>query len=110
MSEQHEYIGVEFAYAARHEGALHLDDLLARRTRISIETPERGVDAADQVARIVAPVLGWDDERCATEVAAYEARVRAERESQRQFADLDADAARVAAPDTRRFAVGRALA
>jgi glycerol-3-phosphate dehydrogenase len=110
MSEQHEYIGVEFAYAARHEGALHLDDLLARRTRISIETPERGVEAADQVARIVAPVLGWDDERCATEVAAYEARVRAERESQRQFADLDADAARVAAPDTRRFAVGRALA
>ena len=45
----------------------------------------------------------------ANEVAAYEARVRAERESQQQADDLAADAARVAAPDTRRVAVGRAL-
>ena len=33
---------VEVWYAAAHEGALHLDDVLARRTRISIETFDRG--------------------------------------------------------------------
>ncbi|MEJ7741800.1 MAG: glycerol-3-phosphate dehydrogenase C-terminal domain-containing protein [Nocardioidaceae bacterium] len=37
-----EYLRAEVAYAATHEGALHLDDVLARRTRISIETPDRG--------------------------------------------------------------------
>ena len=35
-------------YAATHEGALHLDDVLARRTRISIETFDRGVEAAER--------------------------------------------------------------
>jgi glycerol-3-phosphate dehydrogenase len=108
-SRDAEYVGVEFAYAAGFEGALHLDDLLARRTRMSIETPDRGVAVARAVAEVVAPRLGWDAERVDSEVAAYEARVEAERESQRKADDLAADAARVAAPDTRRVAVGRAL-
>jgi glycerol-3-phosphate dehydrogenase len=110
LHEEVEYLGAELAYAASHEAALHLDDLLARRTRISIETPGRGVEVARAAAEIVAPLLGWDAERLDNEVAAYEARVQAERESQRQADDLAADAARVAAPDTRRVAVGRALA
>ena len=45
-----EYLKVEAVYAASHEGALHLDDILARRTRISIETWDRGVAAASEVA------------------------------------------------------------
>jgi glycerol-3-phosphate dehydrogenase len=110
LHEEVEYLGAELVYAASHEAALHLDDLLARRTRISIETPGRGVEVARAAAEIVAPLLGWDAERRDNEVAAYEARVQAERESQRQADDLAADAARVAAPDTRRVAVGRALA
>jgi glycerol-3-phosphate dehydrogenase len=109
LSQTEEYLGVELAYAATHEAALHLDDLLARRTRISIETPDRGVKVARAAAEVVGPLLGWDAERIDSEVAAYEARVRAERESQQQADDLAADAARVAAPDTRRVAVGRAL-
>jgi glycerol-3-phosphate dehydrogenase len=109
LSEDQEYLGVEFVYAATHEAALHLDDLLTRRTRISIETPDRGVAVARPVAEMVAPLLGWDAARVDNEVAAYEARVEAERESQRQADDLAADASRVAAPDTRRVAVGRAL-
>ena len=104
-----EYLTVEILYAATHEGALHLDDLLARRTRISIETPDRGVTAADGVARLVADQLGWDGDRLSNEVAAYAARVEAERDSQREQDDQAADALRVAAPDTRRVAVGRAL-
>ena len=54
-----EYLKVEAVYAASHEGALHLDDILARRTRISIETWDRGLGAAAEVAGLVAPVLGW---------------------------------------------------
>jgi len=104
-----EYLRVEIAYAAAYEAALHLDDLLARRTRISIETPDRGVRSARPAAELAAPHLGWDQERIDNEVAAYEARVEAERESQRQEDDLAADAARIAAPDTRAVAVGRAL-
>ena len=104
-----EYLMVEMVWGAAHEGALHLDDLLARRTRISIETAHRGVESAEPVARAVAGVLGWDEERIANEVASYRARVEAERRSQEAADDQEADAARVAAPDTRAVAVGRAL-
>jgi glycerol-3-phosphate dehydrogenase len=45
--------------------------------------------------------LGWDDERIGREVEHYEARVAAERESQRMPDDMTADAARLGAPDVR---------
>jgi FAD dependent oxidoreductase len=73
-------------------GALHLDDRPARRTRISIETPDRGVAAAAEVADLVAPVLGWDPVDMAREVEHYRSRVAAERESQQQPDDQSADA------------------
>jgi glycerol-3-phosphate dehydrogenase len=104
-----EYLRAEIVYAASHEGALHLDDVLARRTRISIETAHRGTRSAPAVAELVAERLGWDESRVRNEVAAYEARVKAERESQEQQDDLAADAVRIVAPDTRAVAVGRAL-
>ena len=96
-----EYLKVEALYAASHEGALHLDDILARRTRISIETWDRGIAAATEVAELVAPVLGWDSDDIAREVEHYHKRVTAERESQDQPDDLSADAARLGAPDVR---------
>jgi glycerol-3-phosphate dehydrogenase len=96
-----DYLRVEAVYAASHEGALHLDDLLARRTRISIETWDRGLSAAPEVAALVAPVLGWDEADVAREVEHYRLRVAAERESQHQPDDLSADAARLGAPDVR---------
>jgi glycerol-3-phosphate dehydrogenase len=104
-----QYLMVEMVWAAANEAALHLDDLLARRTRISIETAHRGVESAMPVARAVAGVLGWDEQRIGNEVASYTARVEAERRSQTAPDDQEADAARVAAPDTRAVAVGRAL-
>jgi glycerol-3-phosphate dehydrogenase len=96
-----EYLKIEAVYAASHEGALHLDDILARRTRISIETWDRGVAAAPEVARLVAPVLGWGPTDVDREVEHYRKRVDAERESQHQPDDLSADAARLGAPDVR---------
>jgi glycerol-3-phosphate dehydrogenase len=96
-----DYLGVEVVYAASHEGALHLEDVLARRTRISIEYPHRGVDCAAQVAGLVAGVLGWSEEQKAREIEVYTARVQAERESQSQPSDAAADALRSAAPEAR---------
>jgi glycerol-3-phosphate dehydrogenase len=94
-----DYLRAEAVYAASHEGARHLDDVLARRTRISIETFDRGTGVVDQVARLVAPVLGWSEEQVEREVAHYVKRVEAERESQRMPDDETADAARMGAPE-----------
>jgi len=96
-----DHLGVEVVSACSHEGALHLDDVLTRRTRVSIETFDRGVAAAPHVATLMAAPLGWDDDRVMAEVAHYRARVEAERESQRQPDDLSADAARLGARDVR---------
>jgi glycerol-3-phosphate dehydrogenase len=95
------YLKVEATYAARYEGALHLDDFLTRRTRISIETFDRGREAAQDVAQLMAEELGWDDEDVARELKHYEARIDAELESQRMPDDRTADAARMGAPDVR---------
>ena len=94
-----DYLRAEIVYAASHEGARHLDDVLTRRTRISIETFDRGTRSARACAELIAPVLGWDKDQVEREVQHYEKRVEAERESQRQPDDLTADAARLGAPD-----------
>jgi glycerol-3-phosphate dehydrogenase len=94
-----DYLRAEAVYAASHEGALHLEDVLTRRTRISIEEWDRGVAAAVEVAALIAPLLGWSKGTEQEEVGRYLARVAAERESQAQADDVAADAARQAAPD-----------
>ena len=94
-----DYLAAEVVYAASHEGARHLDDVLARRTRISIETWDRGVSTAPHAARLMAGVLGWSEEQLEREVQHYLARVEAERTSQVQPDDESADAARVGAPE-----------
>ncbi len=94
-----DYLGAEVVYAASHEGALHLDDVLARRTRISIEAWDRGVSAAPVAASLMAGVLGWDAERTEHEVGLYLKRVAAERASQREPDDESADRVRLEAPE-----------
>jgi glycerol-3-phosphate dehydrogenase len=96
-----EYLLAEAYYAASAEGALHLDDVLTRRTRISVETLHRGVVCAAEVAGLIAPVLGWDGAVVRREVEHYAARVAAERGSQTMPDDHTADAARLGAPDVR---------
>ncbi|MDJ0324135.1 glycerol-3-phosphate dehydrogenase/oxidase [Cryobacterium sp. PH31-AA6] len=94
-----DYIKAEVVYAASHMGALHLEDVLARRTRISIEAWDRGVSAAPVAARLMAGVLGWDTAREEREVAYYLKRVAAERASQLEPDDESADRVRLEAPD-----------
>jgi glycerol-3-phosphate dehydrogenase len=101
-----DYLAAEALYATTHEGALHLDDVLTRRTRISIETFDRGVAAAPQVAELMREVLDWNEATLEREIRHYEARVAAERDSQQQPDDRTADAARVGAEDVRMGGAG----
>jgi glycerol-3-phosphate dehydrogenase len=96
-----DYLRVEIAYAVAYEGALHLDDVLTRRTRISIEYAHRGIDSAESVGQQMAELLGWSDEQRDLEVRSYIERVQAERDSQSVDTDVEADKLRVAAPDPR---------
>ncbi|WP_431885646.1 glycerol-3-phosphate dehydrogenase/oxidase [Micromonospora wenchangensis] len=104
-----EYLAAEVTYATRSEGALHLEDVLTRRTRISFETTHRGLDSAGHTAELMGAVLGWDAATREREIAHYRARVEAERESQLMPDDATADAARLGAPDVRGFAADRGV-
>lgn len=101
LPEAANYLQVEIVYAASHEAALHLEDSLARRTRISIEYPHRGDDCAEVAASLMGEVLGWDAARQRREVQIYAAGVAAERDSQTQPDDGAAAASRTAAPEPR---------
>ena len=95
------YIAAEVVHAARHEGALHLDDVLARRLRISIEGEERGNLAAESVASLMARELGWSDQRRSEEVQRWYQRVEAERAANAAPDDSTADSIRRRAADAR---------
>jgi len=99
LSGAEDYLRAEIAYAAGYEGALHLDDALARRTHVSIEAWDRGVTAAAPAAALMGEVLGWSDAQVTKEIDHYLKRVEAERLSQEQPDDETADAARLGAPD-----------
>ncbi|MEV6031883.1 glycerol-3-phosphate dehydrogenase/oxidase [Nonomuraea sp. NPDC052116] len=94
-----DYLRAEIVYAATHEGARHLNDVLTRRTRISIETFHRGLAVAQEAAELMAGPLGWDSEQVKREVEYYTKRVEAERRSQEQVSDQEADAIRLGAPE-----------
>ncbi|MEO6886118.1 MAG: glycerol-3-phosphate dehydrogenase/oxidase [Jatrophihabitantaceae bacterium] len=98
-----DYLLAEIRYAVTHEGALHLEDVLTRRTRISIEYPHRGVDCAAPIAELMASILSWDAETTSCEISTYRARVDAERASQARLDDAAADQVRTAAPEIRRY-------
>ncbi|QIS22275.1 glycerol-3-phosphate dehydrogenase/oxidase [Nocardia terpenica] len=90
-------LAAEVVYAVTHEGALHLDDILTRRTRMSIELADRGVEAAPEIARLIAPHLGWDEATTEREVTRYRDRVAAELAANEALDDETANAARLVA-------------
>lgn len=94
-----DYLAAEVVYSVTHEGARHLDDVLTRRTRISIETFDRGTLVAREVADLMGAELGWDAAAVDNEVDHYLRRVEAERQSQLMATDQEADEARVKAPE-----------
>ncbi|MDQ4501947.1 glycerol-3-phosphate dehydrogenase/oxidase [Sinomonas sp. ASV322] len=94
-----DYLRAEVVYSVTHEAARHVEDILTRRTRISIEAWDRGVSAAPVVAGLMAPLLGWSEVQRENEVAHYLKRVEAERLSQEQPDDATADVARLGVAD-----------
>ena len=66
------YVRAEVAYAVTHEGALHAEDVLARRVRLLIESSDAGLSAAPEVVAIMAGLLGWNRRRRAAELRRYQ--------------------------------------
>ncbi len=62
----------ELRWAARNEGVMHLEDLLLRRVRLGLLLPQGAAALMPRIRQICQPELGWDDERWAEEVAAYQ--------------------------------------
>ncbi len=93
------YLRAEIVYAATHEGALHLEDVMLHRTRLNYEVADRGIAALDEIADLVGEVLGWDDGVRSAETAAYTARAEAEAAAERQPDDASAESVRLATPD-----------
>ncbi len=75
------YVAAEAVFGARHEMAGSVTDVLSRRTRARIFGRDDSLDAARRTAELIAPELGWDIERIASEVAAYAALIEEERTS-----------------------------
>jgi glycerol-3-phosphate dehydrogenase len=73
------YLAAEAAYAVTHEGALHAEDVLARRTRLLIEAAGRSAEALETVTSVMGGLLGWDQERRAAEAQRYLALAEAGR-------------------------------
>ena len=78
LADGEEHLEAEVAWAARHELALSIDDVLSRRTRLVQEMPDRGASIAPAVAAILGAELGWDAARQATEVRSFIDGARAE--------------------------------
>jgi glycerol-3-phosphate dehydrogenase len=65
------YLKAEIYYAVSHEGARSVDDVLSRRTRLAFEAPDSAMDLVDDVAAIIAPVLGWTAKQKKDSINAY---------------------------------------
>ena len=100
-----EYLRAEVTYAASAEGALHLEDVLERRTRVSFEVPDSGLEAAPVVADLMAQELGWDEQQRDHELDLYRARVEAAHAARRETTDEAAVAISAKAPEARAAAV-----
>ncbi|GGE72027.1 glycerol-3-phosphate dehydrogenase/oxidase [Nesterenkonia cremea] len=86
------YLRAEVLYAVRFEGAMHLDDLLSRRTRLFHEVADRGLDSVEEILQIAASELGWDAERIVAERRAYAGYIEAQRAAEDTEHDAEAAA------------------
>ncbi|HLG93162.1 MAG TPA: glycerol-3-phosphate dehydrogenase/oxidase [Acidimicrobiales bacterium] len=68
------YLAAEAVWAARHEMALTLDDVLSRRTRALLQLREPTLAAAPRVAGLVGPELGWGPEEARRQLEALRRR------------------------------------
>ena len=81
LAEGLPYLKAEIVYAATHEGAMSVDDVISRRTRLAFEAPQAGINLVDDIAALIAPVLGWGAKEKKASIAEYTAQVAAEVEA-----------------------------
>jgi glycerol-3-phosphate dehydrogenase len=98
LVDGHPYLRAEVAYAVTHEGALHAEDVLARRVRLLIESSDTGLAAAPEVVAIMGALLGWSRRRRAAELRRYQDFAAANAAALRTPSPLSATPARVAVP------------
>jgi glycerol-3-phosphate dehydrogenase len=79
LSAHTPHLRAEVVHAARAEGAMTLEDVFARRMRISLREKDAGLPGALGAARLLAAELGESEEWAADQVRAYADGVRAER-------------------------------
>ena len=78
LAAGHPYLRAEVAYAVTHENALHVEDVLMRRTRLFIESADAATGTAAEVSAIMGRLLGWSRRRRAAETRRYLDLVEAE--------------------------------
>lgn len=72
------YVVADVVYAVRCEMAIHLADVLARRTRAQLQNARATRDAAEKVATIMGKELGWTKKRREAEIEGFVETVNAE--------------------------------
>ena len=77
------YIKAEILHAASHEGALSVEDVLLRRTRISFEASDSGLSVADKVADLIGTELNWSAADRKESIQSYERVVEDEKSALR---------------------------
>jgi len=68
---EHPYIAAQVVYAVRHEAALNLDDVLARRLRLAITDRHAAVAVALKVAALMGDELTWTQEELSAQVVRF---------------------------------------
>lgn len=81
LAEGVPYLRAEIHYAVSHEGARSIEDVIARRTRIAFEVHENGAELLEEVADIIAPLLGWNFEERAESIRHYRVILERERDA-----------------------------
>ncbi|MGB9586099.1 MAG: glycerol-3-phosphate dehydrogenase C-terminal domain-containing protein, partial [Anaerolineales bacterium] len=65
------YLWAELGFAAQFEATGHLDDLLLRRLRLGLLTPQGGRNWIPEIRKAVQTRLGWEDSRWDNEQQRY---------------------------------------
>lgn len=98
-----EYLRADVAFAITHEGALHLEDILERRVRLSYTHADKGLSALQDIADLSAELLGWDEETKSKEMRNYTEICEAVEKAQETPSEPQAQAIRETVEPIRPF-------
>lgn len=72
-------LAAEVPYVVANEMAVHLSDVLARRTRLALTDPAAGIGSSSQAPGLMAGASGWDEARLQKETDDYRSETELER-------------------------------